>query len=133
MLQENVELTRKAIEEFNRGGIEAFLRLAPADVVWYPLPGWVEERVYRGRDGVRRMGAITTDLFDDVAWDVQEIREVREQVLVRTDLTGRTKDSGTPIRQPFVLVVSDFRDGLIGETRFYSTWQEALKAVGLAA
>ena len=57
MSQEDVELTRQAIEAFNARGIEGFLRFAPADVVWHPLPGWVEEQVCRGHDGVRKMGA----------------------------------------------------------------------------
>jgi len=48
---------------------------------------------------------------------------------VRVDLTGRVASS--PIRQAWGTVCSDFRDGMIGEWRFFRTWTETLEAVGL--
>ena len=36
----------------------------------------------------------------------------------------------TPL-EPLGLVVSDFRDGTVGEIRAFASWQEALEAAGL--
>ena len=131
MSQDNVALMREAFEAFSVGGVEPLLLLCPADVVWYPLAEWVEDPVYRGRDGVRKLLA-WLDNFDDIAWETHEIREVEDRVLTRADLTGRMKASGAPIRQEWGVVCSDFRDGMIGEFRWFRTWQQALEAVGLA-
>ena len=131
MSQQNVELVPKVMTAFSTGGIGAALPLCAQDVVWYPSTEWLEDPAYRGRDGLRRASAIWTDNFDDVAWEVHEIRDVQERVVVLAELDGRIKDSGVPIREAFGIVVSDFRDGMIGEFRAFLTWQGALEAVGL--
>jgi ketosteroid isomerase-like protein len=131
MSQENVEVVREALEAYSTGGVEALLDVCPPDVVLYPIPEWVEDSVYRGHEGVRKLVAWLDD-FDDPGWEIHEIREVRDRVLVRADLTGRMKASGVPIRQAWGVVCSGFRDGMVGEWRFFRTWQEALEAVGLA-
>jgi len=131
MSQENVELVRKTFEAFRAGGFEAMLSFYPPDVLWHPAPGWVEDPVYGGHDGARKMSAVWTDNFDDLVLEPHEIRDLPEGVLVLAEATGRTKDAGVPIRQPYGMLYSDFRDGMIGEVRFFFTWQETLEAVGL--
>jgi ketosteroid isomerase-like protein len=131
MSQENVELMRKSFEAFSVGGVEALLPFCAPDVVWYSAAEWVEDPVYRGHDGVRKLTAAFTDNFDDWGWEVHEIRDVGTQVVTLVEMIGRIKDSGVPIRQPFGLVSSDFRDDTCGETRFFTTWQQALEAAGL--
>jgi len=127
-----VELVRRTFEAFSAGGVEAVLPLYSPDVIWYPPPEWIEDAVYRGHDGVRRLTAVWTDNFDDFAWELHEIREVQERVLVLAETTGQIKGSGDPIREAFGVVLSDFRDGTIGEVHFFNTWQQAREAVGLA-
>ena len=61
--------------------------------------------------------------------EVHEIRPLGDDVLVHATLAGRTS-SGASIQQPFGAVCSDFRDGLVAETRYYRTWEEALASVG---
>jgi hypothetical protein len=58
--------------------------------------------------------------FDDVAWEIHEIRDTRDRVLVRADLTGQMKSWGVPIRHAWGTVCSDFRDGMVGKWRFFS-------------
>jgi ketosteroid isomerase-like protein len=132
MSRENLELVRKTVELFGAGGTEALLACYATDVIVYSVPGWVEDPVYRGHDGIRRLMALWTENFDDIAFDLHEIRESQERVLALFELTGSIKGSGVPIRQPFGAVSADFRDGRIGEIRFFLGWDDALKAVGLA-
>jgi ketosteroid isomerase-like protein len=132
MSQANVEIVRRAFEAYNAGGVEAVLPFYAADVILYtPRITSSEDSVYCGHDGARRMETAFADYFDEFAWEIHEIRDARERVLVRATMTGRIKDSDAPIRQRAAAIVSDFRDGLIGEIRFFTTWQQALAAVGL--
>jgi len=130
MSQANVEMVRKALAAFKSGGMDAVLAFYAPDVVCYAVSEWLEDPVYRGHEGALRLTA-WTDNFDDVAFEANEIREVPEQVVVLAELTGQIKDSGVPIRQAFGVVYSDFRDGMIGEVRYFTSWQQALEAVGL--
>jgi len=130
MSRESVEIVRKAFEAHKAGGVEALLPFYAADVACYPTQ-FLKGSVYRGHDGAIRLESAFADYFDDFAFDVDEIRDMGERVLARATMTGRIKDSGAPIRQSIGVLVSDFRDGLIGEIRFFN-WQEALEAVGLA-
>jgi len=77
MSHEDVELVRSAIETLNAGGIEAVLPFYPPDVVMYAIAEWVEDPVYRGHDGVRRLTAAWTENFDDFTWEIHEIRDVQ--------------------------------------------------------
>ncbi len=131
MSKANVALVLKTYEAFKTGGFEAMLPFYPPDVVWHPAAEWVEDPVYLGYDGARRMSAIWTDNFDDLVLEPRDVREVEERVLVLAEATGRTKDGAVPISQPYGVLYSDFRDGLIGEVRFFVTWEEALESVGL--
>jgi ketosteroid isomerase-like protein len=131
MSRENVELVRFAFEEFAQGGVERMLAFFPEDGVMYPYPEWVEASEYRGEDGMRAITSVWTDNFDDYAIAPEEIRDLGDCVLVLGEQTGRIKGSGVPIRQPIGMVLSDFRDGKIGEGRFFLTWKQALEAAGL--
>jgi ketosteroid isomerase-like protein len=131
MSEENVGIVRRTFEAFETGGFDAMLPFYPEDVVWHPAPEWVEDPVYHGHDGVRKMSATFTENFDDLALEPCDIREVQDRVLVLAEATGRTKETGVVLRQPYAMVYSDFREGKIGEVRFYFTWQAALEAVGL--
>jgi hypothetical protein len=130
MSQENVELVAAAFEAYNAGGIEAVLPLCPPDVVMYPFPEWVEDAVYRGHDGVRRL-VNWLEEFDRPRWDVHELRAADSRVLARCDLVARTNASSVPIRQPWAVICSGFRGHMIGEWRWFQTWRDALDVAGL--
>jgi ketosteroid isomerase-like protein len=131
-MPENVEVVLKSFEAHKAGGIEAALTFYAPDFVWDAGPQWVEERIYRGHDGARRLDAVFIESFDDYALVVDEIRAVDERVVALYEVTGRIKDSGLPIRQPIGLVLSDFHDGMIGQVYSFFSWKDALQAVGVA-
>ncbi len=132
MSEENVEIAKRAYDTFAAGGIEAALPCFAPDVVAYPFPEWVEDSEYRGHDGLRALIAVWTDNFDEFEFRNAEFREAGDSVLVLGETAGRIKGSGVPIRQPLGVVYSDFRDGMIGRTRNFLTWRQALEAAGLS-
>jgi len=112
--------------------LETLLAFYALDVVIYPAPGWVPDAVCRGHDGMRQLGAVWTENVVDATLEVHEIRDLHDRLLILAEFTGRSKDSGAPISQPFGVVNSDLRDnGTVGEVRFFLGWQQAIEAVGL--
>ena len=131
MSQENVTVVRDAFRTFNTQGIDAALCFFGHRLVWYTTDRWVDDSAYRGHDGMRRLTAAFTENFDDLRFEVRDIRDAQDRVLALIHMTGQIKDSESPISQPVGLVVSDFRSGTFGEVRAYATWREALEAVGM--
>jgi ketosteroid isomerase-like protein len=132
MSQDNVELVRRLGQAFDAGGVEAVLQLYAEDVLIYPTGEWPDDEVYRGHDGVRRLWHAWSDHFEDFSFEQQEIRDVGDRVVTLGEWRGRLKNSAVPIREAWGVVTSDFRDGRIGEVRFFRSQRQALEAVGLA-
>jgi hypothetical protein len=133
MPDEDVEAKDPHAEVFN-AGIEALLVFYAPDLICYPATGWVEgDAVCYGHDGFRKLGAVWTENVDEVAFEVDDVRDLHDRVLILATFTGRTRDAGLPVRQRFGVINSDIRaDGKVGEARFFLTWEEAREAVGLA-
>jgi ketosteroid isomerase-like protein len=130
--QPNVELVRRSFEAHDAGGIEASIPFYAEDCVWDAGPDWLEDRIYRGHDGLRRLDAIFKQNFEDYSLTVHEIRAAGDQVIALYEATGRIRGSGQPLSQPVAIVLSDFRDGMIGSVRSFFTWREALDTIGLS-
>jgi ketosteroid isomerase-like protein len=129
--RENVDIVRQAFAVRDSEGVEAALRLFASDVVWYTSDQWLEGSVYRGHEGLRAVEAMWAANIDDWAWALHDIREAGDRVVALSEMTGQIKGSGAPVSRRVGLVVSDIHDGLMGAVRVYSSWREALKAVGL--
>jgi ketosteroid isomerase-like protein len=132
MSQENVEIVRDAFQAFTAAGVDAALSFVPPDVVWYPTDRWLDDSTYRGHDGMRMLAAAFSENFDDFRFEVHDVRDAQDRVVVLVDMTGRIKHSGAEVSQRLGFVISGFRDGQFREVRAFSSWPDALKVVGLA-
>lgn len=128
MSDENVQIVRKAIDAFNESGVDGLIAYSPEDVVTYAIPEWLEDDVYHGHDGLRRVFA-WQDAFDRLIWDPLEIRGVGDRVVVHARIVAETK-AGGEIQQEFAAMCARISGGLVGELRMFRTWPEALDAVG---
>jgi ketosteroid isomerase-like protein len=99
------------------------------DIVWYPDSRWLDDSVYRGHRGMRRLAAAFSENFDDFRFEVHDIRDAQDRVVALVEMIGRIKRSGAEVSQRRGFVVSGFRDRKFGEARTFSNWSEALKAV----
>ncbi len=131
MSRANVELVKRIYEAFAAGGAEAIVPYFPSDVVFIAFPEWLEQSEFPGHDGVRAITAVWTESFDDFGFEVSDIRETGDGVVMLGETVGQIKDSGVPIRQPLGMVYSDFRDDGPGRVCSFLTWREALEAAGL--
>jgi ketosteroid isomerase-like protein len=130
MSQAKVELVRRAFEAYAAGGLEAVVPFYTRDVVWLAATEWPEDSIYEGIDANRKQDAVWHASFDDYGWEVHDIRDAQDRVLVLAEMTGRTKADSVQIRQKVGLLAT-FRGEQISEVKAFSTWQEGLEAVGL--
>jgi ketosteroid isomerase-like protein len=132
MSEENVEIVRRAFEALDENGVEGVLPFLASDVIFYPFPEWVEADEYRGHDGIRDVLAVWTQNFDEFTIEVDELRDAGARVVALYEQSGRTKDSGIPVRQRVGGVFWDFRRGEIGKASYFLSWDEAREAAGLS-
>jgi hypothetical protein len=106
--------------------IETLLLFYAPDVICYPAPGWVEEEVCHGHEGLRRLSSVWSETWDDAALKVHDVRDMQERLLILAEFTGRDRETGAPVNVEFGVVNSDLReDGRVGEARFFLSWDEA--------
>jgi|ERR1700730_13495589 len=130
MSQENVELVRRMMDEWNRGEIsETSIRSAyHPDVEFLPLRA-ATEGAYRGLAGIEKFVADTREVFDKFEMRYK-LRDLGERVLAWGTIHVRARQSGieTEIATGGVF---EFRDGKIVRWEDLRSKEEALKAVGL--
>jgi ketosteroid isomerase-like protein len=131
MSQENVEIVRAAIEAFNRRDGEGFGAFLADDAEIVPVRAALEGTVYRGRDAAARYCAAVEESWENLRWEVEEIRDGGSWVLALGRIQGCGRGSGAVIDARGAWLAR-FRDGLVTNFRTYPDRGEALEAVGLA-
>ena len=131
MSQENVEAVKLGYEVWNRGDLDAWLRLLAPDVETVFAAG-PDASIYRGRDGVRQWYREGLEAWDD--WGRMEpeaFTDLGDRVLVSVRWRVRGKGSGVQVeaRQCHVITL---RGGKAIRIEFYEDAAAALEAVGLS-
>jgi len=134
MPRDKVDVARRANDAYNRRDVDGlFAELATPDFEYYPgiasaLDGGTG---YRGREGVDRFAADTSENWEELQTVADEFRDLGDRVLVLGRLKGRGKGSGVPVDQPFVNIL-DFRGDRIWRSRVYLDRAEGLRTAGLS-
>jgi ketosteroid isomerase-like protein len=132
MSQENVELTRRAIDAFNRRDLGAYLALQDPDVEFTPYEVWVQGgEPYRGHAGVRIWWEESLAVLPDLTAEVYDIRGEGDRTFARGRLHGQGAASGASIERPMWLA-NKWRDGKTVWWCSFETEAEALEAAGLS-
>ncbi len=134
MSQENVEIVRRAAEEFNRGGMDAVIDTywAP-EIVWDMTPAGVPGfGVYSGYDEIRAFMADWFSSFEFDQWEieVEETFDRGDTVVSMVRQRGRGTSSGAAVDVEFAQVVA-LRAGKIVRIDNYLDRRRALEAAGL--
>ena len=131
MSQENVEVVRGAVEAYAREGLDASMRYYAPEVEWSTTDVAIERATYRGHDGVRRFFGSLDDEFNDLRFDVEDLIDAGETVILTLRVGGRGKTSGAPVELT-TFYVCPVRDGMIYRVRTYPERAGALEAAGLS-
>jgi ketosteroid isomerase-like protein len=131
MSEENVEVVRQVVDSFNRGGVEAALRYFDPAINWVGPPEWLEDHLYEGHDGLRKLALQWNENFDEYRLDPERFIDGSDAVVVLLFLRGRIKGSAIPIDQAATWVCQ-LRQGKVAHVQVYFSWEEGLDAAGLS-
>jgi ketosteroid isomerase-like protein len=129
MSQENIEIVRQQVEAFNRRDFEACQALSTPDVELVTLRAALEGAAYRGPDAFARALGDFDGSWEDLRYEVQEIRPAGDRVVAIGHLRGRGRASGVTVDAPLAALFG-LRAGKIAIMRAYTDVTEALEAVG---
>src|SRR4030081_2657459 len=100
MSQENVEIVRQQVEAFNRRDFEACQALSTPDVELVTLRAALEGAAYCGPDAFARALTDFDESWEDLRYEVQEIRPAGDHVVAIGHLLGRGRESGVTVEAP---------------------------------
>jgi ketosteroid isomerase-like protein len=126
----NVEMVREAIEAFNRGDMQAMLKLGYAEEFEYDWSrGMGPNRgIYRGIEGFMEFVNDQWSTFDEVRLEAHEFIPRGNHVVVTTTVHGRGRH-GVPVNANSAHLYT-FENGLLVRITLYQDRGEALAAAG---
>jgi ketosteroid isomerase-like protein len=127
--EENVDLTHRIIDAFNRRDLDALLALLDDDVEAAPPPAAIEGN-YHGHAGIRRWWESLFEALPDFTIEVVEVRGIGDLTLAVLRNLAHGAASGT-LTQERLWLVSEWRDGKVIWARTFASEAEALEAVEL--
>jgi ketosteroid isomerase-like protein len=128
MSQENVEIVRQLVEDFNRRDLAAMTQRFHPEIEWMPGgPAAVERPVYRGRDEVSRAFAASWETWERFDLEESEVRDLRDSILWLGRAEMRGGASHVEFNQEFAVHLL-LRDGNIVRIQGFPTWQQAFEA-----
>jgi ketosteroid isomerase-like protein len=131
MSQENVEIVRKSCDAWLRGDLDAVFEVNHPEVGWDTthFEGWMENKVYRGRDEVMRFLKEWLASWDTYEAGVDQLVDAGDRVVAFwwQRMTGR--GSGVPVKLDSAQVWT-IKDGQVIHIDNYTDRAEALAAVG---
>jgi ketosteroid isomerase-like protein len=131
MSDDQVETARRAIAAFNGRDRDGLRVLFDPSAEVTPVRAALDGTVFRGRDAPAEYCAAIEDSWDDLWWELEELRAGPDLVLALGRIHGRGRDTGVTIdaRGGWLL---RFRGSLIIHFRTFSDRADALREAGLA-
>ena len=133
MSRENVEELRAIAEAayaaVNAGDLDAFLAVAHEDVEFTSMVAEAEGTIFRGHDGMRTWWQTVRGAFQDVRWELFDVRESDDRGIIHLRMSGTL--GGAPLQQTMWQAVK-VREGKVTWWALFRTEREALEAVGLS-
>jgi ketosteroid isomerase-like protein len=129
MSEENVEIVRRHIDAYGSGDYEAALAAYHPEVVCDATVR-PEGRIYRGREGVAEAIRVWAGTWDEWRWEIEELIDARDKVLMVVREFARGKGSGVNVVQQTFWVYT-LRGGQIVHAEVLVDRDEALEAAGL--
>jgi ketosteroid isomerase-like protein len=133
MSEENVELTLRLMDAWNRRDVEAMSELWDPEGVFFPAFEMLEGRTYRGAAEVRQYFEDLAEFSDESRADYSEVHEVGDRVLILARVWFRFKN-GVELDQEAAYAVR-WRNGKCIEGHAWighTAHAEALEAAGVS-
>jgi ketosteroid isomerase-like protein len=127
------ELVRRGAESYNARDAEAGLASWDPDCEWHPFLSTEVEGApaYRGHEGLRQWFRDTDEMFSEVAWQVEEVRDLGNgRLLVLGQLQARGRVSGVEVSSQ-IGQLFELRNGRVLRGWAYPSHEQAVRAAGL--
>jgi ketosteroid isomerase-like protein len=132
MSEENVEIVRAVCDAYARGDYEASLAQLDEEIEFVSPPDVTGSgRTWRGRDGVRQGVASFLGTWIDYHYEVRNLIDCGNEVLVEGWQRGRGRGSGVEVSES-IYTVWTVRDGSVIRQRMFRDRAEAAGAAGLS-
>jgi ketosteroid isomerase-like protein len=131
MSQGNVEIMRRGLDAFNRHDVDTLVALSCKDIELVTLRSAMEGTVYRGPDAFVRAFRDFDESWEDLRYEIADMRDGEDWVLGFGMLRGRGRGSGVEVEARLAWLVR-VRDGKIESLRTYFDTAQALEAAGLS-
>jgi ketosteroid isomerase-like protein len=133
MSGENVDVCRRVFEALGtrRDTESALPYLDPEIELRSAIVGGAEGNTYRGHEGIRSWMAESDATWAELQLQIEEIRDLGDDVLMFGRLHARGRESGIEIDSP-IAWLSTVRAGRIVRSRGFLDPQEAVEAAGLS-
>lgn len=129
--EENAKTMRAAMEAFNRRDGEGFGALLARDAEIVPVRAALEGTVYRGPDAAHQYCTAVDESWENLRWEVEEIREGGDWVLALGRIRGRGRGSGADFDAKAAWLAY-FSEGLVTRFHTYANRAEGLEAAGIS-
>jgi ketosteroid isomerase-like protein len=131
MSQENVEVVRAIYGAWEAGDYPAAFDRFHEDVEWLGPPDVSSSGAARGHEGVRQALATWVGTWEDYHYELGELIDSGDQVLVAGRQRGRGKGSGVEVSEE-IFSVWTLRSGKVVRQQMFRDRTQALEAAGLS-
>ena len=129
MSRDNVEIVRRAYDHLSRVGDFPWDLIDPEVEVHDP-PSLPDSEIRHGREGLRATLESVTNSFDDVVFEVEDIHDAGEDVVVFIRMHARGKESGVALDVAVAHLIT-LGNGKLMRIRAMGR-EEAMEAAGLS-
>ena len=129
MSQQNVEIVQRFIDHWNEADEPLWTEIDP-DAAFVIDPGAFLAGTYRGHEGIRNLLRLVAEIFDRFRFEVDEVLDTGDLVVVLGHARVRGVQSGATGTQQGAIVFQ-IREGRVIAYRSYLRQEEALEAAGL--
>jgi ketosteroid isomerase-like protein len=132
MSDENVEIVRRAVEEFNERGFDGFgdSELVSDDFEFHEPPEQPAPRVGRGREEVRKLGSEFDAAWEEHRSEPREIRALDGDRVLLVSVEHFKGRDGIEVDAPFAAIFT-LRDGRLIRWQAFWDKQNALESARL--
>jgi uncharacterized protein len=131
MSQQNVDVVRQVHQALNARDRDALERLLDPEIVWVQNPNAPDPGSLHGHEGVRELGAMLDDAFEDVHLDVERFLDGGEAVVSLGQMHARGRGSQVEISESRAWVWW-LSGGRVVRHQTFSDRASALEAAGLS-
>lgn len=131
MSSENVEIVRRSVDAYGSGDIEAALAAYDPGVVFDVTSGRPEGGVFHGPQGVLEGVQAWVERWAEYRFEVEEIIDAGDRVLMIIREFGRGEGSGVEVTQ-HTFWLQTMRNGKIVRAELFNDRSQALEAAGLS-